>query len=259
MPSKKRNKKKKSAYRRGDKMAIFFKRATMCLLCVVFIAASVLGVKMLAQELSVTEILISGNYHLDREDILSAVKTHRGTSLLKIHFDDVIDGLKQNPWIKKVALRKQYPDTLVIRIEEATPKALLSIKKRLYLLDEEGSILERIKGEAMPFLPVIKNINTKNRKGIAEALKLVNVLTGKNDFFERESIVIGLESYGLTAHIDGELIKVGYGEYAEKFARWTELEPEIRKRGVPIKYIDLRFKDSVIVKPLKGNKGEKTS
>jgi cell division septal protein FtsQ len=147
----------------------------------------------------------------------------------------------------------------VIKIEEAEPKALLSIKKRLYLIDGDGSILERIEGETVPFIPVIKNINTKNRKGMSEALKLVAVLTRENDFIDSESIEIGLESYGLTVKIDGEFMKVGYGRYSEKFERWLELEPEIRKRGVPIKYVDLRFKDSVIIKPMRETKGEKSS
>ncbi len=131
------------------------------------------------------------------------------------------------------------------------PKALLSVKKQLYLIDEDGKILEWIKGEGTLFLPVIKDISLENKKGISEALKLVEVLSGKNIFADRESVEIGLESYGLTMNIDGEFIKVGYGKYSEKFDRWVELEPEIRKIGVPIKYVDLRFKDSVIVKPLK--------
>jgi len=259
LQSKKKNKKRKGACRRSEKTALFFKRGTIALLFVALIAAAVLGLKTLSQQFNVDEIMISGNYHLDRDDILGSIRIHKGHSLWKLHFEDIENRLKENPWIKKVAFRKQYPDRLVIKIEEAEPKALLSIKKGLYLIDREGSILERIQGETVPFIPVIKNINTKNRKGISEALKLVEVLTRKNDFMDSESIEIGLESYGLSVKIDGELIKVGYGRYGEKFERWRELEPEIRKRGVPIKYVDLRFKDSVIIKPMRENRGDRSS
>jgi cell division septal protein FtsQ len=150
-----------------------------------------------------------------------------------------------------VLLKKQLPGTLLINIEEAVPKALLRIKRKLYLIDSEGRILERIKGDSMLFLPVIKDIRPKNEKGISEALKLVDVLMKRDIFADRESVEIGLETYGLTMKIDGEFIKVGYGNYSEKYDMWLELEPEIRKKSVPIKYVDLRFKDSVIVKPLK--------
>ncbi len=259
MQSKKRNKKRKAVCRRGENTALFFKRGTIALLFVAIIAGAVLGLKMLSRQFNVNEIMVSGNYHLDRDDILGSMRIHKGQSLWKLQFEDVENRLKENPWIKKVAFRKQYPDRLVIKIQEAEPKALLSIKKGLYLIDGDGSVLERIQGETVPFIPVIKNINTKNRKGMSEALKLVEVLTRKDDFIGRESIEIGLESYGLTVKIDGEFMKVGYGRYGEKFERWRELEPEIRKRGVPIKYVDLRFKDSVIIKPMRENTGEKSS
>ena len=259
MRSKKKNKKRKSAYRRGEKLAIFFKRGTVFLLFVILATAIVLGLKMFAQQFSVKEIVISGNYHLDKKDILSAAKVEKGDSLFGLDFKDIGESLKQNAWIKNVALRKQFPGTIVIKVEEAVPEALLSLKKRLYIIDEDGRILERIKGETTQFLPVIKDIDPENRKGIAEALKLVKALSEKDGFIDRGDIEIGLESYGLTVSIDGEFIKVGYGKYAEKFQRWIELEPEIRKRGVPVKYVDLRFKGSVIVKPMKKIKGNKAS
>jgi len=246
-----KNKKKKSALRRGEKLAVFFKRGTVIMLVIVFAAAAVLGVKLVVRQFSIKEIIVSGNYHLDRDDIIGSINIKNGDQLLNVQFEDVNKKLGENPWIKEVSLKKQLPGTLLIDIEEAVPKALLRIKRKLYLIDRDGRILERIKGDSMLFLPVIKDIRPKNEKGISEALKLVDVLMKRDIFADRESVEIGLETYGLTMKIDGEFIKVGYGKYSEKYDMWIELEPEIRKKSVPIKYVDLRFKDSVIVKPLK--------
>lgn len=261
MRSKKKNKKKvrKPAYRRGEKLAIYLKRGTFVLLAVIVIAALVLGVKLLTRHFSVNEIIVSGNYHLDTNDIVKSMNIIKGKPLLDIRSTDINEKLSENPWIKSVALKKQFPGTLLIKVEEAAPRALLSIKKKLYIIDDDGNILERIKGESIPFLPVIKGVSPKNKKDISEALKLIASLSEKNILSSRESIEIGTESYGLFVNMDGEFIKVGYGDYSEKFERWIELEPEIRKRGVPIKYIDLRFKDSVIVKPMKQTRKGKSS
>lgn len=257
MQSRKKNKKVKAAHKRGDKILLFFKRGFFTLLIVALIAAAGLGLKVFADQLRVEKIIVSGNYHLDQDDILKSMAVHKGESLLGLHFEEVDARLKKNPWIRKVALRKQYPDTLEIKIVESEPKALFSSDEQLYLINEEGNILEKIEGATIPFLPVIKNIERKNIKDLAEALKLVEALNVKKDFISNESVEIGLESYGLTVTIDGDFIKVGYGSYREKFERWLELEPEIRKRGVPIKYVDLRFKDSVIIKPLEEEKENK--
>jgi len=255
----KSKKKKKAAFRKGEKLTLFFKRGTLVMLVIVFVALSVLGVKWLTQKLYIREIVVTGNYHLDEQDIIKSASISSGAPLLDIAFKDIDAKLRENAWIKQVVMRKQFPGTLLINIEEAVPRALLSLKKRMYLLDEDGEILERIEDKATPFLPVIKDINPKNKKGISEAIKLINALSEKNTLANRESIEIGLESYGLTMNIDGEFIKVGYGNYSKKFDRWIELEPEIRRREVPIKYVDLRFKDSVIVKPLKTEKRKKSS
>jgi len=256
---KKTKKSRKPAYRRGEKLTIYLKRGTLVLLAVVVIAALVLGAKLLARQFNVKEIIVSGNYHLDEDDIVKSMNIKKGKPLLDIRSAEINERLRENPWIKRVALKKQFPGTLLIKVEEAAPSALLSIKKKLYIIDDDGNILERIKGESIPFLPVIKGISPKNKKDINEALKLIASLSEKNILSSMESIEIGTESYGLFINMDGEFIKVGYGDYSEKFDRWIELEPEIRKRGVPIKYIDLRFKDSVIVKPMEKKRKGKSS
>ncbi len=255
MRSRNKKKKKKAAYRRGEKLTLFFKRGTMGLLMIVIAGLAFLGAKSLTRQFHIKEILVTGNYHLDEKDIISSADIKQGAPLMKVRFDEVGQKLRENAWIKKVSLRKQFPGTLLIDIEEAVPKALLNLRKRMYLLDSKGEILERIEGETTPFLPVVKGINPKNKKGISEALKLVHALHEKNNLANRESIVIGLESYGLTMNIDGEFIKVGYGNYSKKFDRWIELEPEIRKKEMSIQYVDLRFKDSVIIKPREPKRG----
>ncbi len=251
-----KKKKRKVAYRRGEKAVIFFKRGTIVLLVAVIISASVLGVKALTYQFRVNDIQIIGNYHLEKEDIISSSNIEKGEPLLKISLREIENRLEQNAWIKRASIRKQLPGTFLIKIEEAEPMALLSLKKRLYLMDGDGELLERLKGDGVPFLPVIKNINPKKKKDMAEALKLVGALNDRNIIADRETIEIGVESYGLKMNMDGELIKIGYGDYSAKFDRWMALEPEIRKKGLPIKYVDLRFKDSVIVKPLDKAKGK---
>ncbi len=251
-----KNKKRKSAYRRGEKMASFLKRGTIFFLIIVFFSIAFLGVKLLTQKFYVREILVFDNNHLDTKEIIASVKIQKGESFFDINLNEIDKRLKQNRWIKKVTLRKQFPNTLIVKVKEAVPKALLSRKKRLYLVDEDGKILERMKGVTTHFLPVIKDISPKNEKEMSEAIKMADVLSKKNMFANKESVEIGIESYGLKLNIDGEIIKVGYGNYSAKFDRWIELEPEIRRKGLPIKYVDLRFKDSVIVKPLKPVLGE---
>jgi hypothetical protein len=89
----------------------------------------------------------------------------------------------------------------------------------------------------------------KDRKGLLEALQLIDALSERNVMSSIESVEISLRSYGLEMNIDGEMIKVGYGKYHEKLDIWKDFESRMNEVGAA-KYIDLRFQD-VIVKPLK--------
>jgi cell division protein FtsQ len=247
--------KKKAAYWRGEKVEVILKRGIFALSAVVLIMVVALGVQLVARSFPVKNIMISGNYHLDEREIMSEVKTSYGRDLLRLSLDEVETRLKKKTWIKTVLLRKQFPDTLMINVREAVPRALLRREAQMYLVDSDGNVLERIEDESTPFLPVIVGIDPENDKGgMLETLKLIDTLD-KEDFLSRkESVEIMIKPYGLVLNMDGEYVKVGYGGYDEKLRRWKDLETEIRKQNIQVDYVDLRYENEVIVKPLKKTK-----
>lgn len=244
--------KQRSAYWRGEKIVIFFKRSIIVLFIFIIFAVALLGAKLLVRAFPVKNILISGNYHLEESEIKDTINIRDGSSLIELSLDELKARLKRNAWIKKVSLRKRFPDTIMVNIEEAVPKALLSIDKKIFLVDTGGNVLEEIKDESTSFLPVIVGINPKkDRGGILEAMKLINALDENDILSRKESIEIMLKPYGLVMNLDGEYIKVGYGRYSKKLGRWKALETEIKKKDITIAYVDLRFENEVIVKPLR--------
>lgn len=246
-----KNNKKKSAFRRGEKTIIFLRRGIIFISLVVLIMILALGAKYMTGSFIVRDIVVSGNYHLEEEDIVRKLNMGEDTSLLSLRFKDVDETLRNSPWVKKVSIKRQLPDTLMIRIEEAVPKALLSQNGHTYLIGEEGGILEEIGSEGTQFLPVIRDIDPgKDGKELLEALQLIEALSERNVLANMESVEICLRSYGLEMKIDGEMIKVGYGKYHEKLDRWKDFESRMNEVGAA-KYIDLRFQDKVIVKPLR--------
>lgn len=250
--------KQKSAYRRGEKAVIFFKRGIIVLSAFILVAGVIIGVRLIADVFPVKNVLVSGNYNLEESEIIGAVNIRSGESLFRLSLDEVETRLKKNAWIKKVSLRKQFPDTIMIDVEEAVPRALLRFDGHMFLVNQSGNVLEEIKSESTPFLPVIVGIDPeKDSGGILEALKLIRVLAEKGILSRKESVEIMLKAYGLVMNMDGEYVKVGYGGYAEKLGRWKNLEEEIRRKNISVDYVDLRFENEVIVKPAKRNNKER--
>jgi cell division protein FtsQ len=58
-------------------------------------------------------------------------------------------------WVRDARVSRRFPDTLVIDIVERRPAAIWQHNQRLALIDIEGVVLEQVKLEAMPDLPII--------------------------------------------------------------------------------------------------------
>ncbi|MBI4838893.1 MAG: FtsQ-type POTRA domain-containing protein [Nitrospirae bacterium] len=247
-----KNKNGKSAYRRGEKLLMYFKRGGIALSLIAVIAVIVFAIRLSTGVFPVRNIIVTGNENIEENDIRDAMTSETAKGLLRVSLKDIDRTLRTQPWVKEVFLRKEYPDTLRVSIEETTAKAILNFNGSLYLMDGRGNILETIKEEKTPFLPVITGIDYRNSKAdVVEALRLIDALSEEGFLAEKDSIEITLKPYGLSMNMDGEIFKVGYGNYDDKLKRWKDLEEEIIRRGIAVEYIDLRFAGRVIVQPVK--------
>jgi cell division protein FtsQ len=199
----------------------------------------------------VRHVSFIGNRHLTDDELRQLSGIRLNESLFTISGSEVNRRLLKSPWVRSVSLRKEYPGTLSIAIREAEPFALLDMNSHLFLLDGSGNILEELRGDSVPFLPVITGDPYNEKEGLSEALKLARLLNEKGFSSETDRVeIVAHKPTELSVKIDGVLIKVGAGEYEEKIERLIKLEKDIKNMGVPIDYIDLRFERKAIVKPM---------
>jgi cell division protein FtsQ len=58
-------------------------------------------------------------------------------------------------WVRDARVSRRFPDTLVVDIVERRPAAIWQHNQKLTLIDGEGVLLEPVKLEAMPNLPLV--------------------------------------------------------------------------------------------------------
>jgi cell division protein FtsQ len=75
-------------------------------------------------------------------------------------------------WIKDARVSRRLPDTLVVDIVERKPAAIWQHNQRLALIDAEGVVLEAVKLEAMPDLPVV--IGAAANRHVPELSRLID-------------------------------------------------------------------------------------
>lgn len=200
----------------------------------------------------IRNVVFYGNKHLTDDELRSLAGIHGNENIITVSRKKVSQMLLKSPWIKSVSVRKELPDTLSVLIEEVTPFALLDMNGRIFIINDKGDLLEELKDNPIPFLPVI-TANPYNRdEGFSEALSLAKSMNDLGFSSERNQIeIIVSRPQELTAIIDGTVVKVGSGDYRKKLERLLELEGDIKKRNIPVDFIDLRFENRVIVKPVK--------
>lgn len=204
---------------------------------------------VLKRELSLRYLVVAGNTHLSDREVLSLMKVRRGDSLLDISSEDLRRQLLRSPWIKSALIRKELPHTLIIKLKEASPVAILKKAKSLYLVDREGVLLEKIT-RSPSFLPVI-DLKGTGKRLYKQTLLLARVVRSMEFFNDRDVIITGRRPEDISIKVDGLLIKVGSGQYTEKLRHLIALSDRIHRIKIPVEYVDLRFKKKLIIKPVK--------
>ena len=209
------------------------------------------GYAVLRTAFPLGQIRFAGNQHLSDDDLRALTGLGEKENLATLSSGSVFRSMSTSPWIRSVSVRKEFPNTLQVFVNEAEPFALLDMGGRYFIVDNKGKLLEELKDSSIPFLPVIVGNPFEKKDVFAEAINLVRAIKEAGLIARKDRIeVIAHKQQEMTVNLDGVVVKVGTGDYHEKLVRLLELEEEIKSRRIPVDYIDLRFANRVVVKPV---------
>ena len=87
---------------------------------------------------SVKTLEVVGNFRLTSREVLDMAGLHAGMNALSISIDDIERAVVQNPWVKSVAVKRQLPDGVTIRVVEKEPRFWVRREGSLYYADALG-------------------------------------------------------------------------------------------------------------------------
>lgn len=217
----------------------------------VFLLLASGGYAVLRSAFPLKQVRFSGNQHLNDEDLRALTGLGEKENLATLSSGAVFRSMSTSPWIRSASVRKEFPGTLHVFIKEAEPFALLDMGGRHFIVDNKGRMLEELKDSSIPFLPVIVGNPFEQKEVFGEAINLVRAIKEAGLITRKDRIeVIAHKQQEMTVNLDGVVVKVGMGDYHDKLVRLLELEEEIKSRRIPVDYIDLRFANRVVVKPV---------
>jgi cell division protein FtsQ len=103
----------------------------------------------------ISEIALSGEHEVDRDEIAILAGITDRSSLLFLDATRTRARLLANPWIADATVLKLYPDRLRIEIKERQPFALWQRDGRVALIATDGTVLERTVPPRFNTLPLV--------------------------------------------------------------------------------------------------------
>lgn len=138
---------------------------------------------------SVNNIDITGRERSSKDKLSKILSLYENKSLLSLNLLKIQNDIEKIAWIKDVIVRRIFPKTLSIKIEEYKPLAVWERGKEQYILDEYGYAIERISSNEFQ--------NYFKIKGMGADRKLKNLIDNLKNF---EDIYIQIEHASLVSN-----------------------------------------------------------
>jgi len=90
----------------------------------------------------IQKIIISNNLLINKDYILAKLKHVYGKNIFLIKREVIEESLQNVNFLKKIEVKKKYPNTIAIKIFETKPLGILFKDKNKYLLDSSSNLIE---------------------------------------------------------------------------------------------------------------------
>jgi cell division protein FtsQ len=209
----------------------------------------------------ITDVAVGGTQMLVPEEIKDMSGVPISENLFFSSFARTRDNLRKITAIKEFSLYRIPPGTVLIKITERKPIAVLVLQNKSAVIDEAGYILNRnpsltLNVPNMTELPVISGLGTGEYNGeesidpqasklIAEIITELSSLLGSRHL---QLATGGFEDISFSLD-DILLVKVGRNEdVRHKMDVFKALLPEIEGRWANVAYVDVRYPENPVIK-----------
>jgi cell division protein FtsQ len=195
---------------------------------------------------------------LDRREILDWAGLHPGGSLLMINLGELRWKLESHPWVARARVKRVFPHTLEIHIEERRPVARVRVDQEAFLLDRTGVLfasLDLLPQEDWTTLVGLSRSDLERRpqatqRVLQAALELLQILRARPSVRVGEIRVDPSRGLSLTLPDQAAEVRLGFGEFDDRIDRLHRILEHLAKEGLVerTEWIDLRYSRRAMVK-----------
>lgn len=198
-----------------------------------------------------TEIACSRQSIID--DVSPRLDPARLGNLLVLDLARLRRNIEAHPWVREARLRKVFPSTLKVEIQERVPAAVLETDGAFLLIDREGEVLERFPVRPEIPLPLLRD-TTHFQKHFQEKIGLAWACLDELPPEIRQSIdsldLSSIDAIRLTFKDLPTQVLLGPDRFLEKIEFFRRALGRLENENGSLEYVDLRFDDRIYIRPL---------
>ena len=186
-------------------------------------------------------IEVKGNRALTKDEVIKASGLVKGGNLFTVRLKDTRNSLKKVNRIDTIEIVKNYPDTIVIEVEERVPVARLALSgnpPEERLVDADGVVFSGVRKD---LARIVNTIDREELRNIAAFLLAIKAQDQR--FYLKVTEVDGAENEELRLMHDGTRIIWGKPEknLEKKLDDLKKVMGDLARRKIKPQYIDMRF------------------
>ena len=213
-----------------------------------------LGTRYLGlQKLVIEQITVSGCRGERQADIQAlADSLVLGKPLFWVDLEELRTRIEARRWVRGLQIRKDPPDRLSLTLEERKPVIWLVRPNGVFLVSEDGVVLDRVNQANLNPIPVVADPASQTDKGLARLVSAARTLREKQQgFFERltelrdspRGPVAYIEGLPAPIYLSKTDVTKNVPNFQGLFVDRLAQRPDLAK----LRYIDLRWDDEVAV------------
>lgn len=214
---------------------------------------------LLSPIFNIKSITVTGNSKISSEAIVSLSRLNIDQNIFNFRTSNVEEEIKQNPYIDTVEIKRKFPDTVEISVQERTATYMLTYGNAYVYINNQGYILEITskRGEfpileeyETPTEQIIEGnrLNIDDLEKLNDVLKIMEAISSGTDGIDEEITTINIEdktNYILTLDKEKKTIYLGDTTNLSTKVLWINTFIEEEKKNEGIIYLNVNLNTDV--------------
>ena len=146
------------------------------------------------------QITVDGQKYTSNDEIGNKLHLKKHMPIFSIALNELKIELEKSPWVKHAVVKRDLPNSIHIYIEERVPVALGQKDRKLYIIDEDGVVINEKDLASHLSLPIIIGESVE-----IYANELIKILKADKELFKKIDAIIRVSERRWNVKFDNDL------------------------------------------------------